>query len=77
MKPLHPLSAYALAELVSIAACPEPYGNVNPGVADRLLRGALVEVVDLPSPFRTHNGRAIRHLRITNAGRALLAGEGT
>lgn len=29
--------------------------------------------VPLPSPFKTHNGRSIPHLRITDAGRIILA----
>jgi hypothetical protein len=78
MKPLHgekthPLSAHALAELREMLRAPEPRCGVNPGVADRLLREALVESVDLPSPFPTHKGRRIEHLRITDAGRAAIA----
>ncbi|MEY2632351.1 MAG: Caulobacter phage CcrBL9 [Pseudomonadota bacterium] len=79
MKPLrgekmHPLSAHALAELRDLANKPCPRQAVNPGVADRLLREALVESVTLPSPFKTHAGRPIEHLRITDAGREATKG---
>lgn len=74
MKPLngintHPLSAHALAELRDLVNKPCPRQAVNPGVANRLLREALVESVMLPSPFRTHAGQPLEHLRITDAGR--------
>jgi hypothetical protein len=68
----HPLTAHALAELKDIAAKPVPRQAVNPGVANRLLRGELVESVMLPSPFRTHGGRTIEHLRITDTGRGVV-----
>lgn len=74
MKPLngektHPLSAAAMDELRYIAAEPRPRSQVNPGVANRLLRGGLVESVALPSPFKTHGVRNCEHLQITNAGK--------
>ena len=78
MKPLngektHPLSEHAKAELANMqSGGPVPRVAVNPGVANRLLREALVEEAMLPSPFKTHNGRPIAHLRITAAGRAAL-----
>lgn len=68
----HALSAHALAELRNIAQSPEPSLGVNPGVINRLMREELVEVVRLPSPFKTHKGRPIDHLQITDAGRARL-----
>lgn len=68
----HPLTAHALAELRDIADQPVPRQEVNPGVANRLEREALVEVVQLPSPFPSHRGRYIAHLRITEAGLAVL-----
>lgn len=74
MRPLngaetHPLTAHAKEKLRDLAAGPLPRQAVNPGVANRLLRENLVESVMLPSPFRTHNGKRIEHLRITDAGR--------
>jgi len=65
----HPLTAHALAELRDIASKPCPRQAVNPGVSDRLLREDLVEVVMLPSPFKTHGGKLLEHLEITDAGR--------
>lgn len=78
MKPLngtktHPLSKHAVAELRDIAAAPVPRSSVNPGVANRLLREALVTQVALPSPFRTHRGGKAPHLQITAAGERALA----
>ena len=68
----HDLKPASLAALADVARAPRPRQELNPGVANRLLRGALVESVDLPSPFASHKGRAIEHLRITAAGLALL-----
>lgn len=74
MKPLngektHPLSAHALAELRNIECQPVPRCAINPGVANRLKRESLVRSEMLPSPFKTHKGRDIEHLVITDAGR--------
>jgi len=44
-----------------------PRSSINPGVVHRLLRGGLVEVVSLPSPYRTHKGALIDHLRAVTA----------
>lgn len=66
---MHPLTAHAQAELRDIASNPCPRQAVNPGVANRLLREELVDSVMLPSPFRTHAGKPLEHLRITDAGR--------
>ena len=79
MKPLngektHPLSAHAVAVLTMIAASePVPRQRLNPGVANRLERDALVEEFAAPSPFASHKGRDIAHFRITEAGRAAIA----
>jgi hypothetical protein len=79
MEPLHgrkthPLSEHALEELRSIEREPIPRLSVNPGVANRLLREALVESVLLPSPFKAHQKRPLEHLQITGVGRARLKG---
>ena len=76
MKPLngektHPLSAHALTELRQIDRRAVPRCAVNPGVANRLQCEALVEIVMLPSPFKTHKGRKIAHLEITEAGKRI------
>lgn len=79
MKPLngektHALSEHALAELRDIADKAVPRSAVNPGVADRLLRGALVEEVQAVSPYRTHKGKLIAHLQLTELGRQAVNG---
>lgn len=68
----HPLTEHARAELLDIAAKPVPRQAVNPGVANRLLRECLVAEVMLRSPFKTHKGKSIAHLRITADGRERL-----
>lgn len=67
-----PLTPAARAVLLRLAEAPVPRQRVNPGVVDRLTRepDPLAEVVGLPSPFVIHRGADIRHLRITEAGRA-------
>jgi hypothetical protein len=72
----HPLSAHARSELARIAKTPVPSQDVNPGVVNRLRRESLVELVQLPSPFASHKGRKIEHLQVSDAGRALLDGDG-
>jgi hypothetical protein len=73
---LEPLSEYAIADLHHIAVSPVPLQAVNPGVAKRLLREDLVKRVSLASPYKSHHGRhghgTCVHLRITDAGRAVL-----
>lgn len=78
LKPLngtktHPLTAAALSQLRDIGRSARPRSEINPGVANRLLREALVASIQAPSPFATHRGRDIEHLRITDAGLAALA----
>lgn len=65
----HPLSAHALSVLRDLLHQPLPRQRLNPGVVNRLLREALVESTNLPSPFATHKGGTCEHLRITDAGR--------
>jgi len=64
----HPLPEHALNWLRTIERLPVPRQDINPGVANRLLRGGLVEEVQLPSPYRSVTGN-VTHLRITDAGR--------
>ena len=78
LKPLngtktHPLTPASLKALRDLAEKPLPRQELNPGVANRLLREALVESVELPSPYATHKGRAIEHLKASAAGVARLA----
>lgn len=65
----HPLSAHALSELRALLRGPQPRQSFNAGVADRLEREALVELVSLPSTFKSHKGKKIPFLQITDAGR--------
>lgn len=65
----HPLSAHAHGALRTLLHGPRPCSEINPGVVNRLQRGALAEVVELPSPYATGRGRMINHLRITDDGR--------
>lgn len=71
----HPLSAHALDELRDIAKAPVPRLSINPGCANRLARGGLVESVLLPSPFKSHHGMSIEHMRITADGQLVLDGQ--
>lgn len=70
----HPLSAHALEELRSLRNRPRPTQEINSGVVNRFQREDLVEEVQLPSPYASHRGRSIAHLRLTAAGLARLSG---
>ncbi len=81
MKPMngsvtHPLSAHALEVLRRLAVADIPRQEINPGVVNRLFRENLVELVMLPSPYKTVRGD-VRHLRITEAGRATVSASAT
>lgn len=66
-----PLTEASRAVLLQLVKAPIPRASVNPGVVDRLTREPpLAEVVNLPSPFKTHRGALVPHLQITEAGRA-------
>ena len=69
----HPLKPASFAVLRALAKAPQPRQMINPGVANRLEREKLVESVDLPSPFASHKGRVISHLKASATGLALLA----
>lgn len=78
MKPLngertHDLKPASLEALRRISEKPLPRQELNAGVANRLLREGLVESVDLQSPYASHKGRQIEHLRVSAAGVARLA----
>jgi DNA-binding PadR family transcriptional regulator len=66
------MSAHATARLRDLLAGPQPSQEFNPGVVNRLQRSGYVEIVHLPSPYRTRRGN-IAYLRITDAGREFLA----
>lgn len=67
-----PLSEHAIRALRSLDPLPKPCVSYNPSVVHRLMRDNLVEVVRLPSPFHTHKGKLIQHMRLTDSGRAVL-----
>lgn len=74
MKPLngentHPLTEHSRRALASLKDAPAVKSLFNPGVVDRLLRGGLVEIVMLRSPFKKDRGRERQFLQITDEGR--------
>jgi hypothetical protein len=69
----HPLTESGWHALAQVAAAPVPRQELNPGVANRLLRGNLAAQHLLPSPYKTHKGRPIAHLSATDFGREKLA----
>lgn len=73
-----PLTSAARTVLARVAEEPVPRSDVNPGIRDRLTRKPtpLVEIVELPSPYKVDRGGTCPHLRILEAGRAALS-EGT
>jgi hypothetical protein len=62
---LNPLSDHARDVLRRL---PLPSSSINPGVADRFLRGGLATVEQLPSPYKKHKGGTCAHLVRTEAG---------
>ena len=69
----HALSDFAISKLRELENKTCPKQEFNNGLANRLLRESLVEIVMLPSPFKTHNKKSLAHLAITEAGRNLIA----
>lgn len=70
----HPLKPGSLAVLRKLRSGPMPRQEMNPGVANRLLRSGYVESYRGPSPYRTKPGER-EYLRITEAGVAILTEE--
>lgn len=68
----HPLSDHARGVLAEIASAPKPTLEINAGVVHRLYAERLVDYVELKSTYKSHAGREITHLKITEAGRAKL-----
>lgn len=71
-----PLSDKAKDALHGLLAHPTPYSEINAGIIDRLMREDLIETVMLQSPYRSHKGKKIRHVRLTQAGLNRLKSEG-
>lgn len=74
----HPLSEHSRIVLVRLLQGAIPTQEINPGVVNRLTHGKpweqLAWIVTRPSPYKTHRGRPIAHLEITDAGKAYLHG---
>jgi hypothetical protein len=72
----HPLTEHGRAALVRLLQGPMPAQEINAGVVNRLTRGAssewLARTVWLPSPYKSHKGKTIIHLEITDAGKRAL-----
>lgn len=68
----HPLSEHAKDVMRILRAKPLPCQQANSGVVDRLLRGELVKIVPLPSPYDSHKGKNCDHLVLTIGGIAYL-----
>lgn len=62
------LSGYSFRTLEEIQKAPRPSFSINPGAVAKLLREGLVEIVQLPSPYKMHSGACIGHLKITVLG---------
>jgi len=71
-KNMNPLTPHARSALAIIAQAPVPSLTVNPGVINRLLRENLIELVQLPSPYKKHKGGNCAFLQITEAGQSEL-----
>ena len=71
----HPLSDHEIDCLRRLAIGPDTAQELNPGVYNRLCREALIESYHAGSPYKTNKGKSILWVRITDAGRAVLAME--
>lgn len=77
----HPLSQHAWTVLRQCAIAPVPRQTINPGVANRLLREdktqgiqPLARIEMRPSPFRTHHGKVIQFVVLTEHGMQVAKG---
>jgi hypothetical protein len=70
-----PLSPHALDVLRMLLNGATPRQEINAGVINRLQRESLIETIGRQSPYKTHRGRLIDFVEITEAGRAVLARE--
>ena len=66
------LTKIAIETLKRLKYRPLPCQELNPGLLNRLIRGNLIDIVKLPSPYKTHKGRVIDHCRLNNFGFELL-----
>lgn len=71
----HPLSPHAKEALGRVKSGPIPGQQINPGVINRLRRSDFIELIDLPSPYKTGRGRLLVHVKITQKGIDFLEGK--
>lgn len=62
------LSSHAKEALRTLLSGPRPAQEFNPGVVSKLHREALVDLVEMPSPYPSRKGLCIQFLRISRAG---------
>lgn len=67
--PLSPYAAACLKQIVSEG--PVPAQQFNPGVIGKLVREGLATCVQMPSPYKTGNGKMIPHLEATTKARVM------
>ncbi len=63
-----PLPGYSRRALADIREKPRPCLTINHGAGALLMREGLVEIVQLPSPYKMHGGAPINHFKITVLG---------
>lgn len=64
----HPLKEPSIQVLRALRTFPIPYGEINAGVIDRLIREDLVEVTEVPNPYPSKKAKMVRAIKITIAG---------
>lgn len=70
----HPLSDHSIGVLRQIAKSPMPTMEVNAGVIGKFCTEHLVDLVQLPSPYKSHKGGECEHAQITERGRRVTLG---
>jgi len=66
--PTNVLKKHSLRILQDLVKRPLPTSQINAGVVFKLRNEGLAELVSLPSPFPTHRGRNVSHLKVTAKG---------
>lgn len=64
----HPLTDHAVEVMGTLKTRAVPAQEINPGVLNRLLREQLIDLIDKPSPYKTHRGQPISHARLSDMG---------
>lgn len=63
-----PITGATEKALYALRNGPFPAQETNAGVQHKLLYQGYAEIEQLPSPYRTHKGRKIAYLKITEKG---------